>query len=880
MGLINKFVIKNMKLNKKRSIVTVIGIILSVALLVALFTLVSSFQKSLVEFEKAKNGDYHIRLEGLNEKEIEEVLRHRDIESYYTMNCLGYAKLEGIKNEDKPYLCIVGTDEKGFEKAGFELVKGRMPENENEIIIPRHLKTNGRVELNIGDKLSLEIGKRVSLDENWEFGQDIMLSRGTDEDRNNNEISEKILVSDKKEYTVVGLMERPSYVIEPYTAPGYTCLTKSNPTGEKNSGYFRLTKKGLKRPIDVVAEICGLDKDIANKVYGEGSYTSEEYEKIMGIVDNMPFEPEINKWLINYERIWPIDQALMAVVVLAAVVALIIILTSVYCIKNSFEISISEKIRQYGMLASIGATKKQIRNSVHLEAAYLGLIGIPVGTVSGLFAAYVLIKISNIILKSSLSVGLIFSTSWWGLLFAIVLGVVTIYFSAAKSARKAGKVSPMEAIRNQNEIKIDKRKIKTPKIISKIWGIGGVISYKNIKRNRKKYRTTTVSIVICVVTFIVTSYFMSMMFKVAGLHVNTDNASIIADVYKYDDFTQLSKSIRGIDNVDDYVIAQESDIWSANVEKTEGLIKMEKMSYDPSVALEDSRLLLCAMDDESFDAYVKENRLMTKTGEGIMINSGYIGFENEDGELQIGEGQQYTNKAGETIEFKDCNEKKYKLKLSDVTDARPMGLISLKHVGIVVVKYSDIKDIKDIAINQFAAYLDTDKDEQVQDDLETVLSGIECEYDINNCKQSVRQSQSLLILLGIFAYGLIAVIALIGITNIINTLGTSMQLRARDFATLRSVGMTSGQFNRMVRLETFFTGVKALIFGIVLGNIGAYLINGYNNIYGDKVVCPPPIKACLISIVVVMTLIYVIIKSSLNNINKRNIIETIKNENL
>ena len=145
-----------MKLNKKRSIVTVIGIILSVALLVALFTLVSSFQKSLVEFEKAKNGAYHIRLEGLNEKEIEEVLRHRDIESYYTMNCLGYAKLEGIKNEDKPYLCIVGTDEKGFEKAGFELVKGRMPENENEIIIPRHLKTNGRVELNIGDKLSLE----------------------------------------------------------------------------------------------------------------------------------------------------------------------------------------------------------------------------------------------------------------------------------------------------------------------------------------------------------------------------------------------------------------------------------------------------------------------------------------------------------------------------------------------------------------------------------------------------------------------------------------------------------------------------------------------------------------------------------------------------
>lgn len=880
MGLINKFVIKNMKLNKKRSIVTIIGIILSVALLVALFTLVSSFQRSLVDFEKARNGDYHIRLDGVNDKELEEVLRHRDIEDYYTMNCLGYAKLEGIKNEDKPYLCILGTSEKGLEKGGFELVKGRMPQNENEIVIPRHLKTNGRVELNIGDKLSLETGKRVSLDGKWEYNQDVMFCRGSDQDRNSNEVKEKLLVSDKREYTIVGLIERPSFSIEPYTAPGYTCLTKSNPSGEEMTGYFRLTKKGLKRSIDVVAELCNLDKDIANRIYDEGGFTLEEHEKLMDQIEKAPFTPSTNRWLISYERVWPIDQATMSVAVLAAVVALIIILTSVYCIKNSFEISISEKIRQYGMLASVGSTKRQIRKSVHLEAAYMGLIGIPVGTVSGLFAAYILVKVSNVILKSSLSVGLVFSPAWWGLLLATVLGVITIYFSAAKSARKAGKVSPMEAIRNQNEIKIDKRKIKTPKIIHRIWGIGGVISYKNIRRNRKKYRTTTASIVICIVTFIVTSYFMSMMFKVAGLHVNTDNASLVARAYKYDDFTELTEKVRGIDNIDDYVIMQETDIWCSNMKKTEGRLKIEEMSYDPSNESECNRLLLCAMDDESFDAYVKENRLKSEAGEGILINSGYIGYEDEEGDSQLGEGLLYNNKAGDTIEFKDSDNKTYNLKLSDVTDARSMGLISRKEVGIIVARYSDVKAMKIDSSNQFVAYLDTDEDELVQDDLETVLASIKCDYDIDNRKQSVRQTQSLLVLLGIFAYGLIAVIALIGITNIINTLGTSMQLRARDFATLRSVGMTSGQFNRMVRLETFFTGVKALTIGIILGNIGAYMINRYNNIYGDKVVCPPPIKACLISIVVVMGLIYVIIKSSLNKINKRNIIETIKNENL
>jgi putative ABC transport system permease protein len=132
-------------------------------------------------------------------------------------------------------------------------------------------------------------------------------------------------------------------------------------------------------------------------------------------------------------------------------------------------------------------------------------------------------------------------------------------------------------------------------------------------------------------------------------------------------------------------------------------------------------------------------------------------------------------------------------------------------------------------------------------------------------------------MIGIFLYGFITVITLIGITNIFNTITTSVYLRKREFATLRSVGMTNKEFNKMIRLESFFIGAKALIFGVPLGIILCYFMN---ESLDTGLAFVPPFKTILITILAVFLLIFIIMNYSLSKIKSQNTIETIRNENI
>lgn len=315
----------------------------------------------------------------------------------------------------------------------------------------------------------------------------------------------------------------------------------------------------------------------------------------------------MNGYLINYECVFPIDGSFKALFTVAAVVALIIILTSVYCIKNSFNISITEKIRQYGMLASVGATRRQIKSSVKTEAAMLGVVGIPVGTMSGILASLILVKVVNALSAGWLNVALSFHTSLPALILAVILSIATIYFSATGSARRAAKVTPLEAIRNTKEIKIKSAKLKTPAIIGRIWGIGGVISYKNIKRNNKKYRTTVTSIVICSVTFIVISYFMSMAFSVVGMsYASADyNIGINMSCKKDIDIEKFSKLLSGIEGAEDYLVGAGYDFDVSKPEYTKEYGEYCRQLYDDSEDVS-QMFLITVLDDKSYDKYASD----------------------------------------------------------------------------------------------------------------------------------------------------------------------------------------------------------------------------------------------------------------------------------
>ena len=938
MNLMKTLTLKNLKLNRKRTIVTIVGIILATALLSALVTLVSSFQYSMIEYQKQKDGDFHVKFSNVKMSELSEFKNNRNIESTFETMGMGFAKLDGCKNEDKPYAYVMATDEAGFERGCFKLIEGRMAKNEDEIVIPRHLKTNGRIDIKVGDEITLDVGKRY--DSNTEG----VISENCAYEHEAETLTDTVT----KHYKVVGIMERPGYGMEDYSAAGYTFVTYSDELAAIDNGtkseaseadttltvYSRYTQKALRNKDAVTADIIGVDEKLFEKANNSSvEMSSEESDRFLKEMENAKYDIYMNGYLINYECVFPIDGSFKALFTVAAVVALIIILTSVYCIKNSFNISITEKIRQYGMLASVGATRRQIKSSVKTEAAMLGVIGIPVGTMSGILASLILVNVVNALSAGWLNVALSFHTSLPALILAVILSIATIYFSATGSARRAAKVTPLEAIRNTKEIKIKSAKLKTPAIIGRIWGIGGVISYKNIKRNNKKYRTTVTSIVICSVTFIVISYFMSMAFSVVGMsYASADyNIGINMSCEKDIDIEKFSKLLSGIEGAEDYLVGAGYDFDVSKPKYTKEYGEYCRQLYDDSEDVS-QMFLITVLDDKSYDKYASDAGIKNAAAGAILVNKCTFDVYNENSSKYVKkEMELYKYKAGDTIEcgynvYDDASSddnavegdtessteintednsgyvdeetinngvrKTVDVTIAGVTDKVPIGykgysntLLFMNQKGFESL-WGDGKNGNEIkpGYASYLAYVVAENADEYQDTFEKETEGnpeySQISFYVSNLDKQMRDEKSLFTLLGVFAYGLIVVIALIGITNIINTLSTGMELRSREFATLRSIGMTDKQFVGMVRLESVFISVKALVIGVPLGILISYLLCVMMNRMDDAIIYEPPYKAIILCIVVVIMLIYAIMKLSMTKLRHNNIIETIKNENL
>mgnify|MGYP000836578021 CR=1 FL=1 len=938
MNLMKTLTLKNLKLNRKRTIVTIVGIILATALLSALVTLVSSFQYSMIEYQKQKDGDFHVKFSNVKMSELSEFKNNRNIESTFETMGMGFAKLDGCKNEDKPYAYVMATDEAGFERGCFKLIEGRMAKNEDEIVIPRHLKTNGRIDIKVGDEITLDVGKRY--DSNTEG----VISENCAYEHEAETLTDTVT----KHYKVVGIMERPGYGMEDYSAAGYTFVTYSDELAAIDNGtkseaseadttltvYSRYTQKALRNKDAVTADIIGVDEKLFEKANNSSvEMSSEESDRFLKEMENAKYDIYMNRYLISYECVFPIDGSFKALFTVAAVVALIIILTSVYCIKNSFNISITEKIRQYGMLASVGATRRQIKSSVKTEAAMLGVVGIPVGTMSGILASLILVKVVNALSAGWLNVALSFHTSLPALILAVILSIATIYFSATGSARRAAKVTPLEAIRNTKEIKIKSAKLKTPAIIGRIWGIGGVISYKNIKRNNKKYRTTVTSIVICSVTFIVISYFMSMAFSVVGMsYASADyNIGINMSCKKDIDIEKFSKLLSGIEGAEDYLVGAGYDFDVSKPKYTKEYGEYCRQLYDDSEDVS-QMFLITVLDDKSYDKYASDAGIKNAAAGAILVNKCTFDVYNENSSKYVKkEMELYKYKAGDTIEcgynvYDDASSddnavegdtessteintednsgyvdeetinngvrKTVDVTIAGVTDKVPIGykgysntLLFMNQKGFESL-WGDGKNGNEIkpGYASYLAYVVAENADEYQDTFEKETEGnpeySQISFYVSNLDKQMRDEKSLFTLLGVFAYGLIVVIALIGITNIINTLSTGMELRSREFATLRSIGMTDKQFVGMVRLESVFISVKALVIGVPLGILISYLLCVMMNRMDDAIIYEPPYKAIILCILVVIMLIYAIMKLSMTKLRHNNIIETIKNENL
>ena len=858
MNILNKLTIRNLKLNKKRTIVTIIGIILATALICAVAGMVSSLQATLIKSAKESSGNRHITISEVESTDLKYFENNNHVEVMFLMENLGYAPLVGSNNPYKPYLYVMAYTKEAFENTTINLVDGRLPQNASEIIISKSIIDNAEVNIEIGNRISLDIGSRVCSDGSimTQNNPYFVYEEGYNEI---DECNETLNYEYTKEYTVVGIMERFDYNIESYNAPGYTVITYTDNLSSNSYNVSLLFKDP------------GYYKDFINTLANSDDLKDYNYT--------------LNADLLRWEGVGLSGSNQTMLYTVAGVVIAIIIITSVFVIRNSFNISITEKTKQYGMLASIGATSKQIKKNVLYEGFILGLIGIPIGILCGILAVFILCNVVNFLMPEFIrDTTFVFSVTILPILLSVALAVITIYLSVISAARKSSKISPIEAIRNNNEIKINPKKLKTPKVIGKIFGIGGEIAYKNLKRSRKKYRTTVISLVVSVAVFISLSSLLNYGFNLTGMYYKDLGFNMEVSIYPKatdtettnDDILSAYNDILSLNNIDKYSLERRTLL---EVDGKKYLSDDGFFNYygDPKDEFNEESLVnieLVSLGDAEYERFIERiggNKEDYQNG-GILIDDGSMYIDEHYEHFNI-----YNVDPGDTITGTLENGTDYSLNIVARADERPMGLENLYSSSGYIIVSDSMMDSLDYSYNSL--FINSSDTTELESDINDYLENTDYEYYLYNVEEEVNAQKSMILLISIFLYGFIIVISLIGITNIFNTITTNMNLRSREFAMLKSIGMTKREFNRMVHLESIFYGTKSLLIGIplgLLGSFGIYKAFAVGNDFGFIV----PYLAILIAVVIVFLLIGLIMHVSVKKINKQNIIETIRNENI
>lgn len=855
---LNKLVIKNLLLNKKRTIATVIGIILSTAMICAVAGVFSSLQQTAIQHTIEADGDYHTIFYNVPKEEQQYILENRNVESYFITQNVGHATIKEYEKDNRLYLHLKEFDEVALNNFGLILTKGRLPENNNELLISQYYleNLNNKV-FNIGDKITLNIG---NLDD-----------------------TEQVLdVTQTKQFTIVGIMKTPNW----QAGTNYTVITKLDKMNQDINIAVKF--KNIRDTYKLTREIA--EDKTPNEVQ------LQEYLKTVENPNRDNWMPkyayETNVELLKWSGITEQSFIMKKYSSLALIVIAIIVIASIFVIKNSFEMSITERIKQYGILASIGATRTQIKKNAILEGIILGAIAIPIGILLGIIATFVLMQLTTqFIGKVAFQDPIIcaFYIPFTVIIISSVLGFITIFLSCILAVRKASNVTPIEAIKNAEQIKIKAKNLKIPAIIKKIFGVGGEIAYKNLKINRKKNRTIVISIIISITMFISIFSFVEYSFKTAAYYYKSKGYNISISARHADlnnkevkNYYKYFKDIATEFNLEKYTIRRKTYMHAKIEDKmTNEFKEIYLRDYEEKWREIGSLLTLTSLGEAEYIDYVEKiggNYEDYKDGIIYCDNSGTYNAQKEQIQLFGFAVQDEIN--GILTETQE----KTNLKIVAITKELPMASEWSSAYGMFIISDELMDRIGNYECDsmQINSKEANEICEKIEEKYEKIFKQDNFVLRVDNYQKEIDAQNGEVLLVSIFLYGFIGIISLIAMINILNTISTNMNLRSKEFAMLKSIGMTQKEFNKMINLESIFYGVKSLIIGILLGTGMSYWI--YNVVNGNmasrQLEFIFPIKPIIICILIVTIIIGTIMRYSLKKINKQNIIETIRNENM
>ena len=879
MKLLNKLTLKNLRLNKVRTIVTIVGIMLSAALITVVSGMALSGRQTMIDGQMVYGGNYDVVFDITNNAKIDEIRHNRNVESAYYRERLGYAEATNADDEYCAYT-VLGLSKDAYGNLfKINLEDGKFPTNSSEAVVTRAFKTQDGKEVKVGDKITLDVGILTNKDGEV-FTEDRAGELFPKEFKECN-----IIDKSKKTYTVTGIIEKPqtgeiynpSYLSVVYTASDEKAPAEAVRTKNMNKLYVLYTPQSESRYLENTDEILGYSED---EDWSQDIYSDPDNDAGIQAVD-------YNSPLLSMKGYSGSDSTNIVIFSLAVIIIIIVMLASVFVIRNSFAISITEKTSMYGMLASVGATKRQIRRNVIFEGFILGLIGIPLGILLGLGVNAILITILNSVLGDMLNdAKFVFVTPTIPIICAIVLSAVTIFCSSFFIALRASRIPPLVAIRGNKDIKVKNNKpYRTSKLTKKLFGVGGEIASKSLKRSRKKYRTTVISIVVSVAMFIAVSAFMDYgMTYTEHYYGNTDYSYMVTGI----DANQ-AETIEKMPEIENYLtVGLQYGHVSADVPVNEC---GENFLYDDADGTKSFGAEFLEFEHDTFVQICRELELdYNKVKGGVLVYSEVTPYDMENME-GTGEPMKLFGKTAPTkltVYGNDDNGNERitgKLKVSSVFDKIPESIEYVTGDGTTLGGSLIIGEQGVISPQigehgcDITLYANTSDHTSLTNRIES-MEGADDSIYIYDYEEIVRQFNAIMLIVGIFVYGFIGVISLIGLTNIFNTISTNMQLRSKEFASLKSIGMTKKEFNRMIRLESLMYGIKSLIIGIPLGIAGVFAIFSAFSNGNVPMSFVFPWKAILISIAVVFVAVWLIMKYSISKVNKQNIIETIRNDNI
>lgn len=863
MNIMNRITLKTLRQNKRRTIVTIIGIILSTAMIAAVSTFSASFSDLLYRQEVDSRGDWHVSLRDATDDDIQRA------ESDFPIDCAGqsteeFTSLKGY-TEDDSFFSIVFCEENILSLNAIKPSVGRLPSNPGEIALPEDYEGQNREKIALGQTIELPVGEAA---ENPEDPNTLTLSPNRTET-----------------FTVVGFLANSGSAFAIKDASYFAAIPTKNFT-------FRVNP-------------------LPRSLYA----TLSNYPETVRV--------QTHSTLLYYSGVYGDFDMMEALIIPIIIVGLIIFIASIMLIYNAFSISVSERSRQFGMLASIGATRKQKRNAVLFEGFILGIIAIPIGIICGIVGIGITFwAVSPWVMDVfQTTVPLQVKVVPAALIGAVLFSAITILISAWIPAKRAARTTPIDAIRQSNDIKLRTRKIKTPAWITKIFGFEGTLALKNLKRYAKRYRTTIFSLTVSIILFLSTATFTSYMSQSIQMSQSGIAADVIYTRYPSESPEEtdpfLSESVfnemRALNGVTRVQAGQQIELYtkdssalSQEMRAFHESLYEENSYFDPNASL---NVRIIGLDDQSIREYCSEADLspdiLSTPGSAIVVNEVRVSSEKQKYQTL----KMFSEKEGQTLPITwICNaedgSETYEvsggsLTFSAYTTVRPLSVESSSSTPTILVSRDTFKQMIE-TLSQGIQSLQSNTSVSIDEYSSNILNGVH-EFAAFNTDDSValinelndfqqtyggystdiastlRNSRRMLDLMGVFFYGFITLITLVAVANVFNTISTGITLRTREFAMLRSVGMTKKGFNRMIRLESVFYGLKSLLYGIPLSILVCVLMYlGLNRDFGFSFFLP------ILPFILVFIAIFLIVGATMlysaSKIKKMNIVSALTSE--